>query len=263
MYKHALFLALVAGLTLPLSSQQAQAATTATAANPAIHTILNLQGIETVAYRTTTAFYLFSVLNRDPQQFRKMQTLLTEGDGLINKAANPALTLKWGELKKACTSARFTTEGVAETASLNAVDVALNNLALAVRSNINEQRTSGKVAVDKMADMLYDQYVTMQIMTSAYLRDSADYFGGGVVFTDSDSLEIDKMAAKFDSQLNQLNKHYSKNTKIAPLLKDITTRWVFVRKSFINYNEKNVPFVVGRYNEQITNKLLQAYALLL
>lgn len=253
-------LALTASLLLALPA--AHATTTPTAiTSPVIQTIQNLQKIETVAYRAATAFYLYNVLNRDPQQYRKMQTMLTEGDGLIGKATNPALALKWGELKKASTSARFTVEGVADNDSINAVDAALNDLASAVRANISEQRASGKVAVDKMADMLYDQYVSMQIMTSAYLRFSADYFGGAIVSSRSGEVEIDKLAVKFGSQMDQLNRHYGRNPKIAPLLKEVTTRWVFVRQSFMKFNENNVPFVIGRYNEQITDKLLQAYTL--
>lgn len=264
MHKPAVCLALIAAMatTIPLSAAHAAPASK-TAANPAAQAIQSLQKIETVAYRTSTAFYLYNVLNRDPQQLRKMQSLLTEGDALFAQADNPALQLKWNELKLACTSAKFTPEGVAENDSINAVDAALNNLASSLRANISEQRASGKIVSDKMADMLYDEYVIMQIMTSAYLRFSADYFGGAIVASRSGEVETDKLAMKFGTQLDQLNKYYGKHPKVGPLLKEVTTRWVFVRKSFINFNENNVPFIVGRANEQITDKLLTAYALVL
>lgn len=262
MHKYVSGLALTASLLLGLPSPEVSAApATQSATNPALQGIQQLQKLETVAYRGATAFYLYNVLNRDPQQFRKMQTMLTEGDGLVGMTGNAALQLKWAELKRACTSANFTSEGVADNDSINAVDAALNDLAAAIRSNIGEKRASGKIAVDKMSDMLYDQYVTMQIMTSAYLRFSADYFGGAIVASRSGEVEIDKLAVKFGSQMDQLNRHYGRHPKIGPLLKEVTTRWVFVRQSFIKFNENNVPFVVGRYNEQITDKLLQAYAL--
>lgn len=262
MHKYVYGLAFSASLLLTLPSPSVFAAPSPQAASsPALQAVQHLQKLETASYRAATAFYLYNVLNRDPQQFRKMQSMLTEGDSLIGATGNPALDLKWKELKRACTSAKFTTDGVADNDSINAVDSALNDLGAAIRSNIAEQRASGKIAVDKMSDMLYDQYVTMQIMTSAYLRYSADYFGGAIVSSRSGEVEIDKLALKFGSQLNQLNKHYARHPKIAPLLKETTTRWVFVRQSFINFNENNVPFVIGRSNEQITDKLLQAYAL--
>lgn len=245
---------------LPLSTTAFAAAPTKTA-SPAAQAIRHLQKIGTTSYQAATAFYLYNVLNRDPQQYKKMQALLAEGDILVPQAANPALQIKWTEFKRACTTAKFTSEGVADNDSINAVDSALTNLASNVRSNISEQQSSGKIAVDKMAEMLYDQYVTMQIMTAAYLRKSADYFGGAIVASESGTVEIDKLAEKFGTQLATLNRHYAKNPKIAPLLKVVTTKWVFIRNSFINFNQDNVPFVVGRYNQQITDKLLEAYSL--
>lgn len=246
--------------TLPLSSTTL-AATPATTASPAAQAIQKFQKIGTVSYRAATAFYLYNVLNRDPQQYKKMQALLAEGDILVPQAANPALQIKWTGFKRACTTAKFTAEGVADNDSINAVDAALTDLEATIRSNISEQQGSGKIAVDKMSEMLYDQYVIMQIMTAAYLRKSADYFGGAIVASESGQVEIDKLAGKFGTQLDTLNKHYAKNPKIAPLLKVVTTKWVFIRNSFINFNQDNVPFVVGRYNQQITDKLLEAYAL--
>lgn len=264
MRKTAACLVLVTGILSLFNTTAVWAApATSGVGNPALQAIQTFQRIEMVAYRAATSFYLYNVLNRDPQQFRKMQTMLTEGDAHIARAANPALQLKWEALKHACTTANFTAEGVADNDSINSVDAALSDLTGSLRANIGEQRASGKVAVDKMADMLYDEYVTMQIMTAAYLRFSADYFGGAIVASRSGEVEIDKLAIKFGAQLDQLNRHYGKHPKIGPLLKEVTTRWVFVRNSFIHFNEKNVPFVVGRYNEQITDKLLQAYAMVL
>ena len=96
-------------------------------------------------------------------------------------------------------------------------------------------------------------------MTTAYQRKSADSFGGAIVQSDAPQVEIDTLAAKFQAQLDQLNKYYARNAAVAALLREVTTKWTFIRGSFINFNEKNVPFIVGRYNEQITEKLLAAY----
>jgi len=76
-------------------------------------------------------------------------------------------------------------------------------------------------------------------------------------------VEIDQLANKFSQQLAQLNSHYEKNAQVSPTLKEVTTKWTFIKNSFINFNQDNVPFIVGRYNEQITDKLLTAYEQLL
>lgn len=229
------------------------------ASSPHAQTLRNLQHLETLSYKAATAFYLYSVLNRDPGQLKKMQGQLSSGDVIVQKLGNGGLNSKWNSLKRSVTSATFTEEGVADNPSINAVDAALSTLTQNIRSIEVEQRTAGNVASDKMADMLYEQYVLMQVMTAAYLRQSADYFGGAIVASQGPQVEIDQLAVKFSSQLDQLNRHYTKNPQVSPTLKEVTTKWAFIKNSFMNFNQDNVPFIVGRYNEQITDRLLTAY----
>ncbi|MGH8492511.1 MAG: hypothetical protein ACRERR_05325 [Moraxellaceae bacterium] len=235
----------------------------ASAATTQVQTIRNLQQLETLSYKVATSFYLYSVLNRDPSQLKRMQSELASGDVLVQKVGTGAITSRWNDLKRTATTAKFTSEGVADNSSINAVDAALSTLTQNIRSVEAEQRTAGNIATDKMADMLYDQYVLMQVMTAAYLRKSADYFGGAIVLSQGPQVEIDVLAAKFSTQLDQLNKHYAKNPQVSVTLKEVTTKWSFIKGSFVNFNQNNVPFIVGRYNEQITDKLLTAYEQLL
>lgn len=258
-----IILALCPPLLMAAMSSSSAMATPAHAANPQIQTIRTLQHLETVSYQAGTAFYLYSVLNRDPQQYKKMQGRISAGDELVQKMGNSTITQKWNAFKRTLSSAKFTSEGVADNASITVIDGALTTLTQTLRSIATEQRRVGQIATDKMADMLYEQYVLMQIMTAAYLRQSADYFGGAIVAHEGPVVEIDKLADKFSTQLEQLNHHYAKNPQISLALKEVTTKWTFIKKSFKNFNQNNVPFVVGRYNEQITEKLLTTYEQLL
>lgn len=221
-----------------------------------------MQQLETVSYQAATAFYLYSVLNRDPQLHKKMQGLIASGDSPVKSLGDPAVTPRWAAFKQSLANARFTAEGVADNASLNTIDAALTALTQKLRTLRMEQRQRAATASDPMADLLYDQHVLMQTMTAAYLRKSADYFGGAIVASQAPQVEIDVLATRFSQQMDQLNQHYGKNAEIGALLREVSTKWNFVRSSFINFNENNVPFIVGRYNEQITDKLLAAYALL-
>lgn len=235
------------------------AAAPAAASSTTPATVKALQHLETVSYQAATSFFLYAVLNRDPTHLKKMQGYIANGDSLVQEIGNSAITAKWAPFKQALTTAKFTSEGEVENNSLNNVDGALTGLAQLVRSQRMDQRTTANTASDKMADMLYDQHVLMQTMTTAYLRKSADYFGGAIVASTAPTVEIDQLANKFQAQLEQLSKFYAKNPGVAPLLREVTTKWTFIRGSFINFNENNVPFIVGRYNEQITEKLLAAY----
>jgi hypothetical protein len=253
-------------LCTPFLSTHVSATTTAAAgmaSNPQLATLYTLQQLETIAYKSATSFYLYNVMNRDPQRLKKMQALLASGDDLVQKLNISSVSNLWQPLKRNLTKANFTSEGVADNTSINAVDASLTALTQELRQKANEERKAQNFVNDKMADMLYDQYVIMQVMTAAYLRKSADYFGGAVVASQGQQVEIDKLAEKFSTQLQQLSQHYQKNPKISDALRVVTTKWGFIRKSFINFNQDNVAFVVGRYNEQITEKLLDAYETLL
>lgn len=247
------FLVLPLQLT-PLGASAVLAADAPAAQNQALHT---LQHLETISYKAATSFYLYNVLNRDPQHYKKMQTLMGNGDALAQQLGKGTVTAQWNTLKRRLTTATFTEEGVADNPSIIAVDAALNTLTQTLRQLGMEER--GSSSSDKMADMLYDEYVLMQVMTSAYLRKSADYFGGAIVMSQGPQVEIDQLAKKFTTQLDQLTRHYQKNPQVSATLKEVATKWGFIRNSFINSNENNVAFIVGRYNEQITDKLLEAH----
>jgi hypothetical protein len=235
----------------------------APAANPALQVLRSVQQLETTSYQAATNFYLHSVLNRDPEQYKKMQEQFVAGDGLVKSLGNAAVSGKWSAFKHSISAAKFTAEGVADNPSLNAVDAALTALTQVLRILRVEQRKATNISTDKMADMLYDQHALMQTMTAAYLRKSADSFGGSIVASQAPQVEIDQLAHQFTAQLETLNRHYEKNAAVSPLLREVTTKWVFIRNSFINFNQNNVPFIVGRYNEQINERLLAAYDKLL
>lgn len=251
-------LAVCFSLVGSLTARLAAAAPAAAADSPqqALHT---LEHLETASYQAATAFYLYSVLNRDPEQYKKAQAQLSAGDSLVQSLGDSTIKAKWTAFKQAIASAKFTSEGVVENATLNAIDGSLTALTQALRSQRTAQRTAANVNIDKMADMLYDEHVLMQVMTAAYLRKSADYFGGAIVASQAPQVEIDKLASNFTEQLDALSQYYKKNADVSATLHEVNTKWLFIRDSFINYNQNNVPFIVGRYNEQITTKLLAAY----
>lgn len=253
-------LALTVALSQLLFTAPSAWAASENAARPELKTFFTLQKLETTSYQAATSFYLYSVLNRDPQQYKKMQTKITTADEMVKSLNKADVSAQWEALKRTLLNANFTSDGVADNPSLIAVDTALNQLTKNLRKLDAEERNTHKVKSDKMTDMVYDQYVLMQLMTAAYLRKSADYFGGSVTGTrGSETIDIEKTAKKFTSQLDQLRYHYAKNPEISKTLKEVTTKWVFIRGSLINFNQESVPFIVGRYNEQITERLLNTY----
>lgn len=72
---------------------------------------------------------------------------------------------------------------------------------------------------------------------------------------------LDEQARELDQLLNTLNNGESEDD-LRILLEDISSKWQFIRASYINYNENNVGFVIDRYSQRILEGLTAAIDLL-
>lgn len=77
----------------------------------------------------------------------------------------------------------------------------------------------------------------------------------------STDTSLDEQAQEFDQLLNTFSKGESDN-ELKALLNDISSKWQFIRSSYINYNENNVGFVIDRYSKRILENLTVAIELL-
>lgn len=64
---------------------------------------------------------------------------------------------------------------------------------------------------------------------------------------------IDVLAADFDQQLKSMLKLASAEQKES--INSVLTKWEFIKNSYINYNEKNVNYVVNLYSKRIIDSL--------
>lgn len=65
---------------------------------------------------------------------------------------------------------------------------------------------------------------------------------------------LDQQALRFDTLLSEINSGTSKG-ELKSTLEDVTSKWEFIRGSYINYNENNVSFVIDRYSKGILRGL--------
>jgi hypothetical protein len=72
---------------------------------------------------------------------------------------------------------------------------------------------------------------------------------------------LDEQAREFDQLLSTLTEGDS-GVELKALLNDISSKWQFIRGSYINYNEDNVGFVIDRYSKRILESLTMAIELL-
>lgn len=72
---------------------------------------------------------------------------------------------------------------------------------------------------------------------------------------------LDKQAAEFDALLARMIQGPATG-ELRALLQDISSKWLFIRGSYVNYNENNVSFVIDRYSKSILRSLDRIIALL-
>lgn len=72
---------------------------------------------------------------------------------------------------------------------------------------------------------------------------------------DSGDMTIDQMARNFSTRLNQMVAR-AKGEEPAKLGRSIQSKWKFIERSMLNYQERTVPFLVDRYAQAIVADLV-------
>lgn len=70
----------------------------------------------------------------------------------------------------------------------------------------------------------------------------------------STELTLDEQARRFDTLLEKINQGNSQG-ELKAALDDVSSKWQFIRGSYINYNDNNVSFVIDRYSKGILRSL--------
>ena len=77
----------------------------------------------------------------------------------------------------------------------------------------------------------------------------------------SDEASLDQQALEFDGLLAKLQSGNS-TSELKAVIDDVSSKWQFIRGSYINYNENNVSFVIDRYSKGIIRGLTATIELL-
>lgn len=113
----------------------------------------------------------------------------------------------------------------------------------------NERVEAARSAAVKMAQMMTKYSVRTNSSVSQTFQGS------------STENALDEQAREFDALLADVRKGGS-DGELKANLDDISAKWQFIRKSYINYNENNVGFVIDRYSKGILKGLDTAIGLL-
>lgn len=100
-----------------------------------------------------------------------------------------------------------------------------------------------------------DAAALFQEMAALYMeRCSTEY--GYTYRSEADNPEtLDQMASRFSKQLDVLVRMTASNPEATKRLDNVRRKWGFLEKSFINYNENTVPYLVVKFGGEIVTGL--------
>lgn len=104
--------------------------------------------------------------------------------------------------------------------------------------------------VDPTVQILRDEALLLQEMTSAYVERSNSQFGATYRAGQEEEETIDAKAVRFSHALEKLLAAIPPTSPHRPKIELVRTNWGFMEKSFMNYSEKTVPFLISKFSHE-------------
>ncbi len=256
----AIALSTLLAITLPLFSAATQAADAATS-------LLKLHQLRLAAQKSLGDFYMFNGMEGDQRYARMINDSLSEvnnhmtaladmpGEG--SKALRSQLDQQWkgyqidlNNLINALKSQGYTDlQPVADLAGRNQQLMALSQ---ELYTKIQQE---GSYSVPTLTQRSREQSILMQGIAVDYASRSASvgatFMGGG------DARPIEELVSEFASKMAALEKDPKNTPQLKQSWESVATKWRYIEKSLINYNENSVPFLVNKYSNTIIQGIEQ------
>jgi len=170
------------------------------------------------------------------QEFDRFKALMRDNINDVRKTGYPELRLVSDMANQAQTMNNMATE-LYLAAQQN------------TRSNADPRVEAARSAAVKMAQMMTKYSVRSNTAVTQTFQGSAT------------EKTLDEQAREFEALLASVADG-AQNGELVQILDDLQAKWAFIRNSYINYNENNVGFVIGRYSKSILTGLSRAIELL-
>lgn len=156
---------------------------------------------------------------------------------LLNTNINDVINLGYPDLRLA-----------ADMAQLNSELVSAGNKAFTKTTDTSGHKEKPEIELIRNSKLLLERMLTNYSARSA--SNVSQIFQGA-----EGEKAIDELAVDFDKLLEKLMKSSLNTGPNKKRLDVISTQWNFIRKSFVNYAENNVSYVVNRYSLKISDTL--------
>lgn len=213
--------------------------------------------------QTVAAFQSFQGAEGDPKKGKELEAQLADtrakvatlqgglqGAGVDEELS--AMSKTWDSTQAALGTAvdAIGKEGFAEFAVMNAY----------VQSSAEVEQTLGKMQtrivdttgykVNPTVQILRDEALLLQDMTTAYIERSNSQFGASYREDQEEQETIDAKAVRFSHALDKLLNAIPPTSPHRPKIELVRRNWGFMEKSFMNYSEKTVPFLINKFSQE-------------
>ncbi len=191
-----------------------------------------------------------------------MNTIIQSTSGVLSKEQIESLNLEFDQFKALMRSnindvrktgypdLRLVSDMANQALDMNNMATELYLVAQeSVQTETDPRVESARLAAVKMAQMMAKYSVRTNSSVSQTFQGSAT------------EKPLDEQAREFEQLLSQVKKGET-GAELKDVMEDVSSKWEFIRGSYINYNEKNVGFVIDRYSKGILKGLATTIDLL-
>lgn len=218
--------------------------------------------------QTVAAFQSFQGAEGDPKKGKELNAQLAEtrakvaalqgalqGSGVEEELVVIGKSWETTQANLAVVVEAISKEGFAEFAVMDAYmqSNAASEKALAgVQARIVE---STGFKVNPTVQILRDEALLLQDMTTSYVERSNSQFGANYRADQEEEETIDAKAVRFAHGLDKLLAAIPPTSAQRGKIEMVRTNWGFMEKSFMNYSEKTVPFLIGKFSRETVQAL--------
>ncbi len=218
--------------------------------------------------QTVAAFQSFQGAEGDPKKGKELEVQLADtrakvaalqgglqGAGVDEELS--AMSKAWDSTQLTMSTAVETIgrEGFAEFAVMDAYMQSSAACEKALESMQSRIVDSTKFKVNPTVQILRNQALLLQGMTTAYVERSNSQFGASYREGQEEEETIDAKAVKFSHGLDKLLEAIPPTSPHRAKIELVRTNWGFMEKSFMNYSEKTVPFLIGKFSRETIQAL--------
>lgn len=224
--------------------------------------------VKLLVFETAASFHKYQGSEGDPQNRKvvneKVETLkngLTSVENILAELSleeeKKALSNNWKVMSKnlSIAMAAIKRSGFAEFQVIDSYLTTSDEIVKALNQSYEQIKDATGYTVPDTVQNLRELTITMERMTAMYIERANSQFGAANRSSQEDADTIDTLAARFTKGLGKLKAETPTTSELSNKISKIQTKWGFLEKSFLNYTEKTVPYLVTKFGRQITNEL--------